>query len=73
MVFIYIRIIKKNYFYTLSPSDLFKVLVRNFELSILTFQVAAAPGNGKSWGDYKKGKGSNSKLLAMLREKHAKK
>ena len=40
---------------------------------MLTFQVAAAPGEGKSWGDYKKGKGSNSKLLAMLREKHAKK
>jgi len=32
-----------------------------------TAKVEAAKG---SWGEYKKGKGSNSKLLAMLREKH---
>jgi hypothetical protein len=34
-----------------------------------TAKVEAAQG---SWADYKKGKGSNSKLLAMLREKHGK-
>ena len=57
----------------LSTLDPLNTCKRNFKLYMLTFQVAAAPGEGKSWGDYKKGKGSNSKLLAMLREKHAKK
>ena len=39
-------------------------------ITMYIVQVNAATG---TWEEYKKGKGSNSKLLTMLREKHGQK